>query len=81
MFKPDDLVVRGFRSQDQGEAKVLKIHSYALLTVGELLNMISFICRETENSELRRQIKLMFLDPKLWILAGFVICAVGITLE
>ncbi len=42
---------------------------------------INYIQGEEENAELRRQIKLMFLNPWLWAAAAVAICVVGISLE
>ncbi len=42
---------------------------------------MNFVQGEEESSELRRQVKLMFLNPGLWAGAALLICAVGISLE
>ena len=46
-----------------------------------ILAQISYIQNVEESAELRRQIQLMFLDPRLWAAAALLICVMGISLE
>ena len=65
MFAPSDLSVREFRPEDASQVS----------------NLVRHVSSLEESSELRRQIKAMFLHPGFWVGCGVVICVVGIALE
>jgi hypothetical protein len=65
MFLPPDLQIRRLRPRD----------------VPEVYKMLSTVLKEEEGSELKRQIKYIFLHPALWVFSGVLICVIGISLE
>ena len=64
MFFPPDLIIRGLRPRD----------------VPEVYKMLNAALKEEEGAELKRQIKLIFIHPAIWILSGILICVFGISL-
>ena len=65
MFYPPDLIIRGLKPKD----------------VPEVYKMLNAALKDEEGTELKRQIRLIFMHPSIWILAGVLICVFGISLR